>query len=300
MATSPDGTTVAFVLSGTKPVKDRIVLCEATTGRIIRRWHDSARPSRWREQLAFSRDGRLLASSDGDAIHIWEVATGKEVRRFQGHRGYVQSLDFSINGRRVASGGTDSMVLIWDLAMKRRPAEALVGNPSDREIAVWWADLVGDDPGPAYTAVWQLSDAPAAFVPFLCQRLRPVTEAQVREISQHLTDLDSNTFSVREKAFERLKSLGVAAEGDLREESKKKGSPESRRRIEQLLANLTNKPLSGEPLRTVRALAVLEHVGTPEARRLLQELAAGESRAWLTQEAKASLERLALRPVGIP
>jgi hypothetical protein len=82
----------------------------------------------------------------------------------------------------------------------------------------------------------------------------------------------------------------------LRQELEKKGSPETRRRIEQLLANLTNKPLSGEPLRTVRALAVLEHAGAPEARRLLRELAAGESGAWLTQEANASLERLAKRP----
>jgi hypothetical protein len=93
-----------------------------------------------------------------------------------------------------------------------------------------------------------------------------------------------------------LKNLGVVAERDLREELKRKNSPEIRRRIEQLLENLTNRPLSGEPLRTSRALAVLEYAGTPEARRLLQELAAGESDAWLTQEAKASLERSAKRP----
>jgi RNA polymerase sigma factor (sigma-70 family) len=295
MAASPDGTIVALVLSGTEPVEDRIVLCETTTGKIIRRWHDTARPARWREQLAFSRDGRLLASSDGDAIHVWEVATGKEVRRFQGHRGYVRSLDFNTNGRRLASGGTDSTVLIWNLAMKRRPAEPLVGSPSDREIAAWWADLLDEDPGRAYTAIWQLSDAPAASVPFLRQRLRPVTEAQVREISQHLADLDSHMFSVREKAFERLKSLGVVTEQNLRQELKQKGSPELHRRIEQLLENLTNKPLAGEPLRGVRALAVLEQMGAPEARRLLQELAAGESGAWLTQEAMASLNRLAKR-----
>src|SRR5207244_299234 len=129
-------------------------------------------------------------------------------------------------------------VLVWDLAMKRRPGEVLVGIPTDREISVWWAALVGDDPRPAYAAIWQLSDAPAASVPFLRQRLRPVTKAQVSEIRQHLADLNSNTFSVREKAFERLRSLGVAAERDLRQQSKRKGSPEVHRRIEQLLKNL--------------------------------------------------------------
>ncbi len=34
-----------------------------------------------------------------------------------------------------------------------------------------------------------------------------------------------------------------------------------RRRVDQLLDNLSNRPLSGEPLRTVGALAVLEHAG---------------------------------------
>jgi hypothetical protein len=43
----------------------------------------------------------------------------------------------------------------------------------------------------------------------------------------------------------------------------------------------------------LRAIEVLEHIGTPEARQVLDTLARGAAVARVTQEAKASLKRLA-------
>jgi hypothetical protein len=51
-----------------------------------------------------------------------------------------------------------------------------------------------------------------------------------------------------------------------------------------------------EFLRRLRAVAVLEHIGTPEARQVLENLAGGEPEARLTREAKASVARLSRRP----
>ncbi len=79
--------------------------------------------------LAFSPDGRTLAgSSDGgdDGVRLWDVATGRAVRRLTGHEGtaYVPGLAFSPDGKVLAttdpgnrivrnwSGG----VLLWDPA----------------------------------------------------------------------------------------------------------------------------------------------------------------------------------------
>ena len=50
-----------------------------------------------------------------------------------------------------------------------------------------------------------------------------------------------------------------------------------------------------EEVRTIRALELLEQLGTPEARTLLQTLAKGAPNADLTREAKAILDRLERR-----
>src|SRR5439155_7813348 len=105
---------------GREPMADRVALYDARTGTLRRRWSDSGKPSHSYEQLRFSPDGKLLASSDGEVIHLWEAATGKEIHSFQGHRGEVQALSFSGNGRRLASAGTDSTVLLWDLTSAPR------------------------------------------------------------------------------------------------------------------------------------------------------------------------------------
>ena len=50
---------------------------------------------------------------------------------------------------------------------------------------------------------------------------------------------------------------------------------EVRRRLQEVRSKLTGGPLSGEPLRGLRAVEILEHLGTPEAKEVLQTLAGG-------------------------
>jgi hypothetical protein len=57
---------------------------------------------------------------------------------------------------------------------------------------------------------------------------------------------------------------------------------------------------SPEVLRGVRAVEVLEQIDTTEGQRLLESLAQGTPEARLTQEAKASLERLSRRHAWTP
>jgi hypothetical protein len=180
--------------------------------------------------------------------------------------------------------------LLWDLTGKSGVA-APAGEPTEKEVAGWWADLAGEDGRRAQAAVWRLAEAPGTSVPFLRRRLRPVTAAEMRQIRGHIADLDSDTFAVRRKALERLEGLGLVAAPALREALKGDGSAEVRRRVGDLLEAVSARPPSGEPLRTLRALAVLERADTPEARHLLRELAGGAPGAWLTQEAKANCAR---------
>lgn len=69
-------------------------------------------------------------------------------------------------------------------------------------------------------------------------------------------------------------------------------SMEVRRRIEDVLSKLEPSTLPPETLQVLRAIEILEHIGTPTARRCLEALAKGAADARQTREAKASLRRL--------
>jgi WD40 repeat protein/biopolymer transport protein ExbD len=67
--------------------------------------------------VAFSPDGRQAASAGGNGtIRLWELASGKEVRRFLGHTAGVRCIAFSPDGGRIASGGDDGALCLWDAA----------------------------------------------------------------------------------------------------------------------------------------------------------------------------------------
>ncbi|MGH7224725.1 MAG: WD40 repeat domain-containing protein, partial [Gemmataceae bacterium] len=251
--------------------------------------------------LAFSPDGVLLAAGDTEGtIHLWGLAIGKEVRQLQGHRGGVESLAFSHDGKRLASGGRDTTALIWDI---REVAEAAHPRPIDvsqQRLEHLWADLGGNDGARAHRAIWELAAARQT-MPWLREHLKPVLPADARRMARLIADLDSDDFTVRERATRDLEALGQPAGPALRKALASKPSLEMRRRIEPIVEKLDNWPTSsGTSLREWRALEVLEHLGTPEARKLLERLAEGVAEAGLTREAKAALQRLAARHAPKP
>ena len=67
--------------------------------------------------VAFTPDGKMLAVGEGNgSVKLYDAATGKLVRQFEGHTSTVTSISFSTDGRTMASGSLDFKVRVWDVA----------------------------------------------------------------------------------------------------------------------------------------------------------------------------------------
>jgi RNA polymerase sigma factor (sigma-70 family) len=286
VAFSPDGRLLA---TGTD--EPALRLWDVASGKLMHRFDAST--AGWFDAIAFSPDGTMLAANNPSApsILVWELATHQERRRFFGHRGAIVSLCFSPDGRRLASGSADGTALVWDVCSPRQGAQLLSARLGPGELGSLWADLGGRDAGKAYEALCTLAALPGQALPFLRKQLQPASDEA--RIAQLIGELNGNTFTVREKARVELEKLGELAEPALRSVLAKKPSLEVRVRAERLLARLEGKPLSEASLRELRAVELLERIGTREARQVLERLAKGAEGARLTEEAQASLQRLA-------
>jgi len=69
-------------------------------------------------------------------------------------------------------------------------------------------------------------------------------------------------------------------------------SLETKKRLQDLRKQVSGVVLSGARLRADRAVEILERIGTPEARHLLQVLADGAQEALVTTTAREALARL--------
>jgi RNA polymerase sigma factor (sigma-70 family) len=241
--------------------------------------------------VCFSPDG-LLATGADKAIQVWSLATAQPIAQFRGHRVPTTCMAFSPDGKRLATGQTDSTTLVWDVAAVARQPHIPVRALQSEDLGWLWETLADAEAAKAYAAVWTLSGARDQAVSLLRSHLSPARRADAKHIGRLLADLDSSRFTTRTAASRELEQLGTQAEAALREALQRKPSPEAQRGIEVLLAKLSILIQDPRLLRAIRAVLVLEQIATPEARRLLNQLAKGAPEARLTQEAKRTLDRL--------
>jgi RNA polymerase sigma factor (sigma-70 family) len=290
---SPDGRFLAGRLERkTGATTDTLAVWELASGRVLARFSGAGAIA----QLTFAPDGRSVALTDGRGVHVHDLLTGKCLADYIASdivcdaiaRGVAsQSVAFSPDGRTLATGHRDGSVMLWN-----------VPRPPVREVADDWAALKDSSPEAARAAVDRLVRDAAAYK-VVAAKFRPPAEEANPQIASLIADLDSSNYATREAASKKLRELGGTAEPALRKALTTASSPEARRRLDDLLAAIPAAvqalPVSGETLRGVRVVEILERLGTPQARELLQ--------VWANQgrDPRVAAEaRLVLGRIGAP
>jgi WD domain, G-beta repeat len=226
------------------------------------------------------------------SIKIFDASLGKEIASFQGHNGAIASLAFAADGKTLVSGGNDTTLLVWDVARIKRGQPARIAKLPAKQFEQMWTDLVSPDGKNAGKTVQTLIACSNLSVAMIKSRLQPAAPIDVKQVDQWLHELDSSNFKTRALAMGQLEKLGELAIPALQKTLATKASPETRRRLEPLLQELLGRNFTPDQIRVVRAVEVLERVGTDEAKQLLEYLAQGAPGSLTTRQARTALDRL--------
>jgi WD40 repeat protein len=153
IAFSPDGRTIA---SAATNLDHGVYLWETATGKIIRHLQDPDAKLRSIEAFSFSPDGTKLAcgsGSMGEQVFLWDLKTGQLVFKAKGHASGVTAVAFSPDGARFASGGTDGLVRVWDVASRSASRDFDTGDRPHRATLAPGAPAVAYEGTPGVTAV---------------------------------------------------------------------------------------------------------------------------------------------------
>jgi hypothetical protein len=220
-----------------------------------------------------------------------DIATGEPFGPdiAHGYGGQYKTGEFSADGRILALGYADGGLLLHK-SPAAPPRKLLPATIDVDKLKKLWQSLAQPDAKFAYKARLQLKAASQQTLALFRQELKP-QKADAKQLADWIEQLGSTSFKQRESALTALEKAGDAAQQALESALARKPVLEEKLRIELLLGKI--KPLpSGETLRALRAIVILEAIGSEDARTVLRDLAEGAPGARVTEAAKAALKRM--------
>jgi WD40 repeat protein len=136
--------------------------------------------------ITYSPDGKAVATGSSDlTARLWDVSTGRELRRFTGHERVINSLVFSHDGKRLGTTDIDGSLRVWDRTTgeeqwrKQGPRDGYYSIPS--RLVVFSADdkmLAGSLPRSTAVVLWDAA-----------------TGQEIRRLEGHANPVGSITFT---------------------------------------------------------------------------------------------------------
>jgi WD40 repeat protein len=126
--------------------------------------------------VAWSPDGRRIATAQDKWVFLWDAASGRKLLELSGHEETVNSVAWSPNGEHLATAGLDNKVMVWD-SIDGKMVDEMGGHSStsdgfagvawsprgdrlavageENAITLWWEDygFWGLDPVSKHTLI---------------------------------------------------------------------------------------------------------------------------------------------------
>jgi WD40 repeat protein len=300
-AFSYDGRWVATV-----GLDNRLSVIEVLTGRV---WRSLPAGKTHPSSVGFVPNRLSIISGGIDkTLRLWDLSLGQQQVGWTTAYGIkselldvlkyeLAKLSFAGDGQHLVTAMGRQRAMVWHLGPlyswldDRRGS--VTGHPKD--IAKLWFELGAVDPQTAGPALFNLVAMGSDAVTHIQEHLSPASRTEDEIINSLIIQLDDAQFAVREAATRRLSGFGPAIVPRLEAVLSKETSVEVIFRLKSIINSSHAQQVRSDRLRALRAVQVLEYVGSDGALTHLQALSSGESEAELTNAAAAARKRLRKR-----